>query len=99
MWPRRVGGVPSAALPGCTRVGRAEDGGFGRGPRAMGATMAAELRWIRSSYSGGDTPSCVEFAVDVRNTVLVRDTKDSSGPLLGFSSAAWSAFVLLVSSS
>lgn len=63
----------------------------------MGATMAAELRWIRSSYSDPND-ACVEFAVDVRSTVLVRDTKDRSGVLLGFSVSAWSAFVLLASS-
>ncbi|MEU0883523.1 DUF397 domain-containing protein [Lentzea sp. NPDC005914] len=60
--------------------------------------MAAELRWIRSSYSG-DGEACVEFAVDERSTVLVRDSKDRSEALLGFSVPAWSAFVLLVSSS
>jgi hypothetical protein len=63
----------------------------------MGATMAAELRWIRSSYSGS-ADACVEFAVDVRSTVLVRDSKDRFGPLLGFSTPAWSAFVLMVCS-
>jgi hypothetical protein len=60
--------------------------------------MAAELRWIRSSYSSDSGASCVEFAIDVRSTVLVRDTKDTSGALLGFSVSAWSAFVLLASS-
>ncbi|WP_081901957.1 DUF397 domain-containing protein [Lentzea aerocolonigenes] len=60
--------------------------------------MAAELRWIRSSYSGDSGSSCVEFAVDVRETVLVRDSKDRSGALLGFSASAWSAFVVLASS-
>ncbi|GAA3672945.1 uncharacterized protein DUF397 [Lentzea atacamensis] len=59
--------------------------------------MAAELRWIRSSYSG-DGDACVEFAVDARSTVLVRDSKDRSGVLLGFSVPAWSAFVLVVAS-
>lgn len=77
-------------------MGRAEDGGFGRGPRAMGATMAAaELRWIRSSFSGDSGGSCVEFAIDGRDIVLVRDTKDPSGPILCFAPHAWSAFVLL----
>lgn len=81
-------------------MGRAEEGGFGRGPRgAMGAMMAAELRWIRSSYTGGSGEACVEFAQDLQETILVRDTKDLSGPLLSFSSPAWSAFVLLASSS
>ncbi|MFC3894715.1 DUF397 domain-containing protein [Lentzea rhizosphaerae] len=61
--------------------------------------MAAELRWIRSSYSGGGGEACVEFAVDLQKTVLVRDSKDRSGPQLGFSALAWSAFVVTVSSS
>lgn len=65
----------------------------------MGATMAAELRWIRSSYSGDSAGQCVEFAVEARETVLVRDAKDRSGPLLRFSSSAWSGFVVTVSSS
>jgi hypothetical protein len=68
-----------------------------RGP-ARRTTMAAELRWIRSSYSS-NSDACVEFAVDVRSAVLVRDSKDRSGPLLGFSKPAWSALVLMVSSS
>lgn len=80
-------------------MSRAEDGGFGRGPRAMGAAMAAaELRWIRSSYSGDSGEECVEFAVDAHETVFVRDSRDRFGPLLSFSSPAWSAFVLMTSS-
>jgi hypothetical protein len=64
----------------------------------MGATMAAELRWIRSSFSDGSAPQCVEFAVDAQGTVLVRDAKDRSGPLLAFSVSAWTVFVLAASS-
>jgi hypothetical protein len=64
----------------------------------MGATMAAELRWIRSSFSSSSSSSCIEFAVDLRATVLVRDSKDQFGAQLGFSASAWSSFVLLVSS-
>jgi hypothetical protein len=64
----------------------------------MGATMAAELRWIRSSFSGSDGSGCIEFAADSRETVLVRDTKDRLGAQLWFSPSAWSAFVLLASS-
>jgi hypothetical protein len=60
--------------------------------------MAAELRWIRSSYSSEGGASCVEFAVDVQRTVLVRDSKDRSGALLGFSAPAWTAFVAFTSS-
>ncbi|WP_329789894.1 DUF397 domain-containing protein [Lentzea sp. DG1S-22] len=60
--------------------------------------MAAELRWIRSSYSD-DNDACVEFAVNPQDTVLVRDTKDQAGPLLRVSSSAWAAFVRLASAS
>jgi hypothetical protein len=61
--------------------------------------MAAELRWIRSSYSGDSAGQCVEFAVEAWATVLVRDAKDRSGPLLRFSAPAWTDFVVMVSSS
>jgi hypothetical protein len=60
--------------------------------------VAAELRWTRSSFSGSNGEACVEFAVDERSTVLVRDSKDRPGALLGFSAPAWSAFVRLISS-
>ncbi len=59
--------------------------------------MAAGLRWIRSSYSDPNE-ACVEFALDLWETVHVRDTKDRSGSQLSFTSSAWSAFVLLASS-
>ena len=47
-------------------------------------------RWRKSSYSdnGGE---CVEIADDGKR-VLVRDTKDRSGPVLGFSAAVWRRF-------
>lgn len=50
-----------------------------------------ELHWRKSSTSaaGGE---CVEVAVtDV--AVMVRDSKDRSGPVLKFSHAEWRAFV------
>jgi hypothetical protein len=56
MWPRRVGGVPSAALPGCTRVGRAEDGG------SVGDPVRWERRWRQSS--GGSAAPTVATAAD-----------------------------------
>ena len=49
-------------------------------------------RWRKSSYSGngGD---CVEVAAhdhgNEAGRVLVRDTKDRTGPVLRFSVAAW----------
>ncbi|MGI5505855.1 DUF397 domain-containing protein [Lentzea sp. CA-135723] len=55
--------------------------------------MTAQLRWIRSSYSASSNDSCVELAAGQDNFVLVRDTKDRSGPRLGFSASAWAVFV------
>lgn len=53
-------------------------------------TMAPRWRKsTRSSTNGGD---CVEVAINLP-AVLVRDSKDPSGPMLTFGPAAWSAFV------
>ncbi|MFI6528666.1 DUF397 domain-containing protein [Streptomyces uncialis] len=52
-----------------------------------------ELMWFKSSYSNsseGDT--CVEVA-DVLGAVLVRDSKNVSGPRLGFAPTTWADFV------
>ena len=76
-------------------MGRAEDGGFGRGPRAMGAMMAAELRWIRSSYSGSTEEECLECASNGA-TVWIRDSKDA-GPRVEMPLASWRAFLAAVS--
>ncbi|MER7106359.1 DUF397 domain-containing protein [Streptomyces sp. NPDC000229] len=50
------------------------------------------LRWFKSSYSGGSGTECVECArVDVG--VLVRDSKRPGGPAMAVSGEAWRAFV------
>jgi len=51
---------------------------------------ALDLRWRKSSFSGngGD---CVEVG-DASRVVIVRDTKDRSGPVLRFSPAVWRRF-------
>ncbi|MCX4688764.1 DUF397 domain-containing protein [Kitasatospora purpeofusca] len=54
--------------------------------------MSSELVWFKSSYSGPDGGECVEVA-EATSAVLVRDSKDRSGPSLTFSPAAWEAFV------
>jgi hypothetical protein len=48
--------------------------------------------WRKSSYSGGGNNSCVEVAV-ADSAVGVRDSKNTSGPSLAFSPAAWRGFV------
>ncbi|MFB7673611.1 DUF397 domain-containing protein [Kitasatospora purpeofusca] len=54
--------------------------------------MSSELAWFKSSYSGNEGGECVEVA-EATSAVLVRDSKDKSGPSLTFSPAAWEAFV------
>jgi hypothetical protein len=52
--------------------------------------MALTERYKKSTRSG-DNGSCVEVAL--RGRVEVRDSKDRQGPVLGFSEAAWTAFI------
>ncbi|MEK2489797.1 DUF397 domain-containing protein [Kitasatospora purpeofusca] len=54
--------------------------------------MSSDLMWFKSSYSGGEGGACVEIA-EAAESVLVRDSKDKSGPQLGFSPEAWRSFV------
>ncbi|MER5356423.1 DUF397 domain-containing protein [Kitasatospora sp. NPDC002551] len=54
--------------------------------------MSSELVWFKSSYSGAEGGECVEVA-EAMSSVLVRDSKDKSGPHLTFSPEAWGAFV------
>ncbi|WP_406200260.1 DUF397 domain-containing protein [Kitasatospora sp. NBC_01560] len=52
--------------------------------------------WKTASYSQGDGGQCIEVATNVgqaEQVVPVRDSKDRGGPELGFSPAAWSAFL------
>ncbi|MFJ4667421.1 DUF397 domain-containing protein [Kitasatospora purpeofusca] len=51
-----------------------------------------EVGWRKSTHSSGEGGECVEVA-ETTSAVLVRDSKDKSGPHLTFSSAAWAAFV------
>jgi hypothetical protein len=51
---------------------------------------SASPEWRKSSSSG--LTGCVEVAF-VGDAVLIRDSKDSSGPQLKFTKREWSAFV------
>ncbi|MFG3095819.1 DUF397 domain-containing protein [Streptomyces sp. NPDC048202] len=52
-----------------------------------------ELKWFKSSYSGGnDGNSCVEVARAPR-AIHVRDSKQTTGPQLALTPASWAAFV------
>ncbi len=49
--------------------------------------------WIKSSYSGGSGGNCLEVSDHAEaGRVLVRDSKDSQGPILRFSPGAWRRF-------
>ena len=46
------------------------------------------FRWRTSSYSGANGGDCIEVGAG-RHVILVRDTKDRTGPMLRFSPAGW----------
>jgi hypothetical protein len=50
------------------------------------------MNWRRSSYSGQSGGNCVEVADDGSSSVIVRDSKDQSGPPLRFPAGAWRKF-------
>lgn len=56
----------------------------------VGAGGSGRIEWRMSRATGVGT--CVEVAVTGRD-VLVRDSKDRSGPVISFAPAAWRAFV------
>ncbi|MFI0419254.1 DUF397 domain-containing protein [Spongiactinospora sp. 9N601] len=59
---------------------------------AVGANLTG-AGWRKSSHSGGSGGNCVEVATDLGGLVGVRDSKDSAGPTLCFSSAEWRVFL------
>lgn len=54
-----------------------------------------ELAWRKSSYSGGEGGSCVEIA-QAEDLFGVRDSKNSTGPVLEFADDPGRAFVAAV---
>ena len=51
-----------------------------------------DQQFVSSSYSGGG-PNCVEVARGSNGRVLVRHSKDRSGPELSFTESEWTAFL------
>ncbi len=51
-----------------------------------------EVAWRKSSYSTDDGPSCVEVATAPAH-ILVRDSKNPTGPRLALTPATWTAFL------
>ncbi|MFF5359359.1 DUF397 domain-containing protein [Streptomyces scabiei] len=58
-----------------------------------GDCVEVALSWFKSSYSGGDGDDCVEMAVALPHTIHIRDSKNTTGPQLTLSPAAWADFV------
>ncbi|MFE1995249.1 DUF397 domain-containing protein [Streptomyces parvulus] len=58
----------------------------------MNAEQPIQLRWFKSSYSGGEGGECVEVAAD-RAAIQVRDSKERGGAQLAFARDAWAGFV------
>ena len=50
------------------------------------------LSWTKSSLSYGNG-NCVEVAGLADDVVMVRDSKNAKGPVLGFTPGEWDAFV------
>lgn len=59
---------------------------------------ASQLRWFKSSYSGGNTTECLECAY-VEHGALIRDSKYHRwGPIVSVGSEAWFRFIGALSS-
>ncbi|MBM0202630.1 DUF397 domain-containing protein [Micromonospora sp. STR1s_5] len=52
--------------------------------------------WRKSTRSGDNGGNCVEVATNISDVVAIRDSKDSTGPLLTFTAQAWTGFVAAV---
>ena len=53
----------------------------------------ADVRWFKSSFSGGNGNSCVEVAFLATGGVAVRDTKNRDLPPHTYATAEWDVFV------
>ncbi|MFK4222939.1 DUF397 domain-containing protein [Streptomyces sp. NPDC019890] len=51
-----------------------------------------DVRWVKSSYSGGSGTECVEVAASAID-IAVRDSKDPHGPRIALRSPTWGDFV------
>jgi hypothetical protein len=65
---------------------------FGQGLGKDASVETAAPSWIKSSLSYGNG-NCVEVAGLADDVVMVRDSKNVKGPILGFTPAEWDAFV------
>jgi Domain of unknown function (DUF397) len=66
-------------------------------------TVSGGLKWRRSSYCSGANTTCVEVALESEGkgegvTVLVRSSKQLTGPVLRLSRDEWRVFLRSVAS-
>jgi hypothetical protein len=59
----------------------------------MANSEQSGITWRKSTASGGGGGNCVQVAF-TGESVLVRDSKDQSGPVLSFSYSEWAAFLV-----
>jgi hypothetical protein len=59
---------------------------------SVAGSESGPVTWRKSSASGGGGGDCVEVAF-VEDSVLVRHSRDSSGPMLSFTPSEWRAFL------
>ena len=52
-----------------------------------------KLEWIKSSYSTSSGPDCVEVATPDEAHILVRDSKNPTGPRLALTPTTWASFL------
>jgi hypothetical protein len=61
-----------------------------------GTCVELATNWHKSSHSSEQGGTCVEVAagraVPVERLILVRDSKNSEGPVLSFAGVAWASF-------
>ncbi|MEV8055525.1 DUF397 domain-containing protein [Streptomyces antimycoticus] len=58
-----------------------------------GECVEVAIDWHKSSHSGALGGDCVEVAACRPDTVHVRDSKNTSGPILTFTAHQWAEFV------
>ena len=79
-----------------TRARYCSDGSPSKGMTLKQGSTAAGIVWRKSSRSAA-AGHCVEVATGP-GVVLVRDSKDATGPVLRFGAPQWSTFVSAVRS-
>ncbi|MET7361075.1 DUF397 domain-containing protein [Streptomyces sp. NPDC005562] len=59
------------------------------------------LRWVKSTYSGGEGGQCIEWAPEYARATgefLVRDSKDPNGPTLNLTAEGFAGLVAFATS-